>query len=117
MKRNMRFSPAALLAVALAGSLFSLPRKLFCGSSTSEWDLCRRRSGTAGPISDSGAAQSKLDKSQFKDVKVSVDNGIATLSGTVSLAEYKADAEKRVLKSKGVSAVRNMIEVEGPIRS
>jgi hyperosmotically inducible protein len=43
-----------------------------------------------------------------------VENGIATLSGTVSLYEYKADAEKRVRKAKGVNAVRNEIEVSGP---
>ncbi|PWT73144.1 MAG: phospholipid-binding protein [Proteobacteria bacterium] len=59
-------------------------------------------------------AQSKLDKKQFKDVKVSVDaNGIATLSGTVELYEYKADADKRVHKVKGVKGVRNEIEVGG----
>jgi osmotically-inducible protein OsmY len=43
-----------------------------------------------------------------------VENGIATLTGTVSLYEYKADAEKRVRKAKGVNAVRNEIEVSGP---
>jgi osmotically-inducible protein OsmY len=59
-------------------------------------------------------AQSKLNKSYFKNVKISVDNGIATLTGTVDLYEYKVDAEKRVHKIKGISAVRNMIEVGGP---
>ena len=37
----------------------------------------------------SGNAQAKLNKSQFKNVKVTVDNGIATLTGNVSLYEYK----------------------------
>lgn len=61
------------------------------------------------------SAKSKLNKSQFKDVQVTVDaNGIATLTGNVDLFEYKADAEKRVSKAKGVSAVRNNIEVAGP---
>ncbi|MGB7547577.1 MAG: BON domain-containing protein [Terracidiphilus sp.] len=64
--------------------------------------------------SAASAAAAKLTKSQFKDVKVAVDNGIATLTGTVSLYEYKADAEKRVLRAKGVTAVRNLIEVAGP---
>jgi osmotically-inducible protein OsmY len=58
--------------------------------------------------------QSKLNKSQFKNVKVSVDNGVAILAGTVDLYEYKMDADKRVHKVKGVSAVRNNIEVAGP---
>ena len=62
----------------------------------------------------SGDAQAKLNKSQFKDVKVAVDNGIATLTGTVSLYEYKKDAANRVRKAKGVTAVRNEIEVAGP---
>jgi osmotically-inducible protein OsmY len=43
-----------------------------------------------------------------------VDNGLATLTGTVALYEYKADAEKRVRKAKGITAVRNLIEVAGP---
>lgn len=61
------------------------------------------------------SAKSKLNKSQFKDVQVSVDaNGIATLSGNVELFEYKADAQRRVSKVKGVNAVRNDIEVAGP---
>ena len=62
----------------------------------------------------SGDAHAKLNKSQFKDVKVAVDNGIATLTGNVSLYEYKKDAANRVRKAKGVTAVRNEIEVAGP---
>jgi osmotically-inducible protein OsmY len=46
-----------------------------------------------------------------------VENGIATLTGTVDLFEYKADAEKRVSKARGVTAVRNLIEVAGPVIS
>lgn len=66
-----------------------------------------------GRQSDSDA-QAKLNKSQFKDVKVSVENGIATLTGTVSLYEYKKDAANRLRKAKGVTAVRNEIQVAGP---
>lgn len=47
-------------------------------------------------------------------MKVAVENGIATLSGTVSLYEYKKDAANRVRKVKGVTAVRNEIQVSGP---
>ncbi len=43
-----------------------------------------------------------------------MDNGIATLTGTVDLYEYKADADKRVHKVKGITGVRNQIEVAGP---
>ena len=62
-----------------------------------------------------GTVRSKLNKSQFKDVQVNVDaNGVATLSGTVGNYENKADADKIVHKVKGVSAVRNEIQVAGP---
>lgn len=62
-----------------------------------------------------GAVHAKLNKSQFKDVRVTVDaNGIATLSGTVADYEYKADADKIAHKVKGVAAVRNDIQVAGP---
>ena len=64
--------------------------------------------------STASEAQSKLNKSQFKDVKVNVDNGVATLTGSVDLYEYKLDADKRIHKVKGVSAVRNEIQVAGP---
>jgi hypothetical protein len=43
-----------------------------------------------------------------------VDNS-ATLTGSVDLYEYKAEAEKRVSKIKGVTDVRNLIEVAGPL--
>jgi osmotically-inducible protein OsmY len=64
------------------------------------------------PVATDAAA--RLNKKQYRNVKVTVDNGIATLSGTVDLFEYKADAEKSVRKAKGVTAVRNQIEVAGP---
>jgi osmotically-inducible protein OsmY len=62
-----------------------------------------------------GAVRAKLGKSQYKDVQVSVDaNGVATLAGNVSLYEFKADADKAAHKVKGVTAVRNEIQVAGP---
>jgi osmotically-inducible protein OsmY len=71
--------------------------------------------GAQGDSSVANEAMSKLDKKQFKNVKVDVDsNGIATVTGTVDLYEYKMDADRRVHKAKGVKAVRNEIEVAGP---
>jgi osmotically-inducible protein OsmY len=92
---------SALWAAGLAALLSSA---LLLGSISAAPD----DSGTAAEI------QSKLNKSQFKNVKVSVQNGIASLSGTVDLYEYKADADKRAHKVKGTTAVRNEIEVAGP---
>jgi hyperosmotically inducible periplasmic protein len=107
MKTRMRLLPTAFLVLTLTGFLLSLPPACFAAASS------------IGSMAQQDAAESaaagRLSKSQFKDVKVSVDNnGIATLTGTVSLYEYKADAEKRVRKAKGVTAVRNLIEVSGP---
>jgi hyperosmotically inducible protein len=61
------------------------------------------------------AVRSKLSGSQFRNVRVTADaNGDVTLSGTVDLYEYKADADKKTHKVKGVTAVRNDIQVGGP---
>jgi osmotically-inducible protein OsmY len=69
----------------------------------------------AKPQDVTAAVHAKLDKSQFRDVQVNVDaNGVATLTGTVNLYEFKFDADKNVHKVKGVTAVRNDIQVAGP---
>jgi hyperosmotically inducible periplasmic protein len=94
-KRNFK---AALLATLLGATLVSFPRI----------------SAAADDSSTAASVQSKLGDSKYKNVKVAVENGIATLSGTVDLYEFKADADKRVHKVKGVTAVRNEIEVAGP---
>lgn len=97
--RYIRFLGAAVLAGALA---FPQTAPAATGS------------GFAAGQHD-GDLQAKLNKSQFKDVKASLDtNGIATLTGTVSLYEYKKDAMNRIRKVKGVTAVRNEIQVAGP---
>jgi hyperosmotically inducible periplasmic protein len=109
MKNPLRTTKAAMLAVTLAGALLSLPQMSLAAAG---------RSGATPLVQDDSATvasvQSRLNKKQFQNVKVTVQNGIATLSGTVDLYEYKVDADKRVHKVKGVTAVRNDIEVAGP---
>jgi osmotically-inducible protein OsmY len=56
----------------------------------------------------------KLNKSQFKNVQVGVQNGVAKLTGTVDVFSQKEDADKRVHGIKGVTAVDNEIQVAGP---
>jgi len=58
----------------------------------------------------------KLDnKSDFKSVRSTVEDGIITLTGTVDSYKLKLDAEKQARKSdKQVKGVRNLIEVAGP---
>jgi osmotically-inducible protein OsmY len=57
-------------------------------------------------------AETGLNKPQFSDVRVTLEDGIATLTGTVDLYQYKADAERRVHKAKGIRATRNLIDVK-----
>jgi hyperosmotically inducible protein len=97
------------LAGFIVGALLTLPVASLAAP---------RISGTSSMMEDensvAAAATAKLDKKQFQNVKVTVENGVATLSGTVDLYEYKADADKRVNHVKGISAVRNDIQVAGP---
>ncbi|MFZ1940492.1 MAG: BON domain-containing protein [Terracidiphilus sp.] len=99
MNNTIRNCTKLFIFAMLAVGFLAVPRFAFAGA---DQDVA-------------GAVKSKLDKSQYKDVQVSVDaNGVATLSGTVSLYEYKADADKTAHKVKGVTAVRNDISVAGP---
>jgi osmotically-inducible protein OsmY len=112
MTWTMRNPRAVLLAATLAGALLSLPQISLAAQPRA---LASGAPALAQAGNSAGSdAAARLDKKQYKNVKVSVDNGIATLTGTVDLYEYKADAEKRVRKAKGVTAVRNEIEVAGP---
>jgi osmotically-inducible protein OsmY len=53
-------------------------------------------------------------KSQFGDVKASVEDGIVTLTGSVDLYQRKLDAAKLARKTASVQGVRNLITVAGP---
>jgi hyperosmotically inducible periplasmic protein len=55
-----------------------------------------------------------LDNKRFKDVKVSVHNGVVTLTGTVDLYSAKQDADNRAHHRKDVKGVENQILVAGP---
>ncbi len=109
----IRFTGKVRLAGLVVGGLLTLPLASFAAPRVSA-------SPALSPslMEDENAATTavtaKLNKKQFQNVKVTVDGGIATLSGTVDLYEYKADAAKRAQKTKGISAVRNTIEVGGP---
>jgi len=104
MKTTKNILATAGIAAALALGVAGIPQVSYAATG----------SGFAMGQDASSDAQAKLKKSQFKDVKVTVENGIATLSGTVSLYEYKKDAANRVRKVKGVTAVRDEIQVSGP---
>jgi len=59
-------------------------------------------------------SQKFATKSQFRNVKSSVEDGIVTLTGNVDLYQRKLDAAKTARKIKDVQGVRNLIEVAGP---
>lgn len=107
---GIRPGRTALLTATLALAFLSLPQHSVAVGSGSGVGA-QAQSGDSAATSE---AMAKLNKKQFKDVKVTVDNGIATLTGTVDLYEYKMDADKHAHKAKGVSAVRNEIQVGGP---
>lgn len=108
MTKRIFFFPVPAIALLIAAGVLSVPQPSYGrGAAGVGW----QSSGDAQASSD---AQARLNKSQFKDVKVSVQGGIATLTGTVGLYEYKRDAMNRVRKAKGVTAVRNEIQVAGP---
>jgi hyperosmotically inducible protein len=55
-----------------------------------------------------------LDNKRFKDVKVTVHNGVVTLTGTVDIYSAKQDADNRAHHRKDVKGVENQIQVAGP---
>jgi osmotically-inducible protein OsmY len=59
------------------------------------------------------SVQKALDNSSFKSVQVSVQNGIATLTGSVDLYDAKSRADKKATHVKGIQGVRNEIQVGG----
>ncbi|MDE3200930.1 MAG: BON domain-containing protein [Acidobacteriota bacterium] len=112
MKNKNTRKMVAVSAAVIAGALLGIPQTL--RASQPAYAAANSAAATQQDIAVARAAEAKLNKDRFGHVTVQVENGIATLRGTVSLYEYKADAEKRVLQAKGISAVRNLIQVTSP---
>jgi osmotically-inducible protein OsmY len=55
-----------------------------------------------------------LDNKRFKDVKIAVQDGVVTLTGTVDVYSEKEDADHKAHHRKNVKGVQNLIEVGGP---
>src|ERR1035437_8052049 len=109
MTRTMRTTRTALVTATLAGTLWGLSQGFLSAAQPPASAVTAQAASSEG-----SAAAVRLDKKQFSNVKVSVDQGTATLTGTVDLYAFKADADKRVRKAKGVTAVRDLIQVAGP---
>ncbi len=56
----------------------------------------------------------EFHKKKFQDIHASVADGVVTLTGTVKLFAYEADAIKMTQHIDGVRVVRNGIAVSGP---
>ena len=97
-----KFGRMAVLAIAMGGAAMAFSPSM----------------RAADQADVAAAIKSKLHAKQFSNVQVNVDqNGIATLSGSVDLFEYKADADHMAHKVKGVKGVQDNIEVGGPTAS
>ena len=57
--------------------------------------------------------QQLASKKEFHDVTATVDDGIATLSGSVDVYQEKLDAAKKIRKTENLQGVRNLIAVNG----
>jgi hyperosmotically inducible periplasmic protein len=55
-----------------------------------------------------------LNKSEFKNIQVDVNDGAVKLAGTVDVFDAKRQADERVHRVKGVVSVDNEIQVAGP---
>jgi len=58
--------------------------------------------------------QKLASKSQFRNVRATVEDGVVTLTGTVDLYQRKLDAAKLAKKVPNSQGVRNLITVYGP---
>ncbi len=117
MMHEIGRSRTSAFAAAMAGILLSLPSFAVAAPNLSSFSGLHAYAAAADQDALANA-KARLKGKQFKDIQVSVDpGGIATLTGPVDLYEYKADAEKRVSKAKGITAVRNQIQVAGPVVS
>lgn len=59
------------------------------------------------------AAQKALSGSRFKGIQVSVENGIATLTGSTDVYSNKLAADQKMRHVKGVTAIRDQVQVNG----
>jgi hyperosmotically inducible periplasmic protein len=104
MSKRMRgLVPLVVAGILLTGSAVVSPHALVFGQSTAADANLRAE-----------IMNKALNKSKFKNIEVSVQDGVAKLTGTVDVVDIKYQADKRVHDVKGVKAVDNEIQVAGP---
>lgn len=109
MAKIMRFSNfITAVVLALMAGTYSLTAAQASSSSAGPAVIGQHDSQIQADI------KSSLRADRFKDVDVSVKDGVVLLSGTVDLCAYKDEAEKRAQRNKDTAAVRNEIQIADP---
>ncbi len=89
---------------------------LFLGISVVSLSLAAQTSNARYDSDIQTRATQRLEKKQeFRNVQVTTEDGIVTLSGTVELYQQKLDAAKNVRKLDKVQGVRNQITVNSSV--
>jgi hyperosmotically inducible protein len=100
MTKASRGLTLALAAVLGLGSQVLIPRASFALGQSAQTD---------------NNIQAELQNSlkKYKDLKVSVKNGIVDLEGTINTFANKEEIDKKVHRTKNVVAVRNNLQIAG----
>jgi hyperosmotically inducible protein len=102
---EMRNKKWNLAPVAAACFLFSVPAVLLSSRAASAQSMATDNNLRAEVMNKA------LNKSKFKSIQAAVNNGVVRLTGTVDVFDTKEEADKRVHRLKGVTAVDNEIQV------
>jgi hyperosmotically inducible protein len=100
MKKALHGLTLALAAVLVLGSQVLIPRASYAAGQNAQTD---------------NNIQADLQNSlkKYKDVKISVKNGIVDLEGTVNDFATKEELDKKAHRVKNVVAVRNNLQIAG----
>ena len=105
-RKNQEDHTRARFAAPVLGALL-----LFAGSSTAFHGTPAFAQASSDDAKVQAEIQKKLDNKRYSGVQVSVQNGMATLSGTVDVFEDKDQADRKAHHVHGVRGVANQITV------
>ena len=100
MRRAFRSLTLALAAVLGLGSQVLVPQASFALGQSAQTD-------------NNIQAELQNTLKKYKDVKISVSNGIVDLEGSVNTYATKEEIDKKVHRAKNVVAVRNKLQIAG----
>lgn len=100
MRKALQHLTLATAAVLFVGSSLVVPRASFAIGQNAQTD-------------NNIQAEMQNSLKKFKDVKISVSNGIVDLEGTVNTFAIKEEVDKKAHRVKNVTAVRNNLQIAG----